>query len=159
VSLRLTLCFALQAAAACSAQTDVPVRAPVDWKRIDAGPFYFFAPADIRDATAPGIAYDSYAREFVGQALVLHFDYGQWSNDLNYDYPSFRAHQETIGGKPAKMVSFIAPPAKEFRYENFRAVYFVDTGKPNMHLTMTASCDGVSSCRDAEEIFRTVRFK
>jgi hypothetical protein len=159
VYLRLSLCLVLYTASICSAQTDPPVIAPADWKRIDVGPFSFFAPADVHDAPLPGIAEDSYVREFAGQHLVFHFDYGRWSNDLSYDYPSFQAHQEVIGGKPAKVVSFTAPPAKEFRYENFRAVYFADTGKPNMRLTMTASCDGASSCQEAVDIFRTLRFR
>jgi len=57
------------------------------------------------------------------------------------------------------MESFTAPKNGVLRWENYRAVYFADTSKPNMHLAVIASCDGAMGCQEAEDIFRTIRFK
>jgi hypothetical protein len=57
------------------------------------------------------------------------------------------------------LVSYTAVPKNEFRWPDFVAVYFAQAGKPHMRLTLFASCATMSSCRDAEDLVRSIRFK
>jgi hypothetical protein len=180
MNLRLTMCFVVWAAVASWAQTEAPIRVPANWKRIDLGPVSFFAPSEVRAATplfAPKedpastpltvTGADTYVRAFDAPTLYFVAQYGPGVNDFGAggadagspSAPSFRAHYESIGGKRARMESYIAPKNGVLRWENYRYVYFADTGKRNMHLEVTASCDGATGCQEAEDIFRTIRFK
>jgi hypothetical protein len=82
-----------------------------------------------------------------------------YSSSLQAPAETFRWHNEQIGGRAARMVSYTATPKGEFRYPDFVAVNFAQTGKRRMGLTLYASCAGMSGCRDAEDIFRSIRFK
>jgi hypothetical protein len=143
---------------ACGSVPD-PVSVPAGWKRTDVGPFSFWAPPDLRDLPLAGVPTDSYVREFQGKDLVIFFDYGFYSSALQAPAPTFRSHNELIGGRAARMVSYTATPKNEFRYPDFVAVNFAQTGKRGMRLTLYASCAGMSGCRDAEDVFRSIRFK
>jgi hypothetical protein len=172
MTLRLAMCFGLWAAAASSAQTETPVQVPANWERIDVGPVLFFAPSEVRAATplfAPKedpastpltvTGADTYDRRFDGPTLYLLVQYGPGVEDPGGPSPSFRSHYESIGGKRARMESFTAPTNGVLHWENYRVVYFADTGKPNTRLAVIASCDGPRGCQEAQEIFRTIRFK
>jgi hypothetical protein len=58
---------------ACNSVPD-PVNVPAGWKLVDAGPFSFWAPPDLRDLPLTGVPIDSYVREFQGKDLVISFD-------------------------------------------------------------------------------------
>jgi hypothetical protein len=135
-----------------------PVSVPATWKHIDVGPFSFWAPPDLSKAPLPGVPFDSYVGDFQGKGIVLSFDYGLYSSPLQAPGDDLRWHNELIGGRAARMVSYTAAPKGEFPYPNFVAVNFPQTGRAHMRLTMYASCGGMSSCRDSEDIFRTIRF-
>jgi hypothetical protein len=152
------LFVAIGALTACAASPE-PVKAPAGWHLFDVGPFSFYAPADVEDALLNGRAIDSYVRQFQGKSLFLMFDYGPYSSSFEGEDASLRSHEEMIGGRTAKFVSYEAIPKREFRYPNFVGAYFSRTGKRSMRLSMVASCDGFLSCRDAEDIFRTIRFR
>jgi hypothetical protein len=122
------------------------------------GPFSFWAPPDLSKAPLLGVPFDSYVGDFQGKDIVLNFDYGLYSSSLEAAGDDLRWHNELIGGRAARMVSYTAVPKGEFLYPNFVAVNFPETGRAHMRLTMYASCSGMSSCRDAEDIFRTIRF-
>ena len=124
------------------------------------GSFTFYAPSDVDNAPQSGGAIDSYVREFHGKSVILMVDYGLYSSSLgDTGEASFHWHEESIGGKAARMVAYTATPQGEFQYPNFVGVYFAGTNKRNMKLTMLASCGGLPSCHDAEGIFRTIRFR
>jgi hypothetical protein len=150
---------AVSALTACAGSPE-PVKAPAGWHLFDVGPFSFYAPADVEEASLNGMTIDSYVRQFQGKSLFLMLDYGQYSSSFEGERDgSFRSHEELIGGRAARVVSYEAIPKREFRYPNFVGVYFPRTGKRGMRLSMEASCDGFLSCRDAEDIFRTIRFR
>jgi hypothetical protein len=154
----LVLVGAVSTLLACSASSD-PVQVPKGWRFFDAGPFTFYAPSDVADVPLNGKPIDSYVREFQGDAVILMSDYGAYSNSLgDTGEASFHSHDESIGGKAARMVSYTGTPSGEFRYPNFVGVYFAHTNKRNISLSMVASCDGAPSCHVAEDIFRTIRF-
>ena len=107
-----------------------------------------------------GKAIDSYVREFHGKSVVLMVAYGPYSSSLgDTGDVTFRWHDESIGGKDARMVTYTATPEGEYRYATFVGVYFSRTNKRNMKLSMIASCNGPNSCHDAENMFRTIRFR
>jgi hypothetical protein len=146
------------ALAACSARSD-PVDVPSTWKRVDAGPFSFWAPADVRAAPPQGLPFDSYVGDYQGRGLVIMFDYGAYASALTAPGSDLRWHNELIGGREARMVSYATTPRGEFRYPNFVAVHLVEGGGHGMSLTMYASCAGLPTCRDAQAVFRSIRFK
>jgi hypothetical protein len=130
------------------------------WRLFDVGPFSFYAPPDVDNAPLSGTAEDSYVEEFHGKSLVLMFDYGLYSSSFpGTGEAAFKWHEESIGGKAARMVSYLGTPQGEFRYPNIVGVYFSSTNKRNIKLSMMASCDGQRACRDAEDVFRTIRFR
>ena len=173
VTLRLALYFVLAAALPSWAQTDGPVETPANWQRFEVGPVSFFAPNEVR-AVSPLLASKEgpaskpqtatavhYARAFQGPTLDLLVDYGNGDVLTRGDKANFQSHHEDIDAKRARFESFAMTPipSPAFRFENFRVVRFADTGKPNMHLAIVASCDGATGCQEAEDIFRTIRFK
>lgn len=177
MTLRLALCFVLWVASVSSAEAETPVPVPENWKRIEIGPVSFFVPSDVRPvdapkddpaATAVTPTQGSFLRALNGPSLFFSVSYGPASVDsldslgVGGALP-VSTHYESIGGKRAKMQSFTsARPSgtNAFRWTNCRAVFFIaDTGKAKMRLEMVASCKDVTSCREVEDIFRTVRFK
>jgi hypothetical protein len=180
MALRLAMCFVFWAASASWAQTDASVPSHATWQRIEVGPVSFFAPSEVRaisplfapkedPASTPSTvtAADNYARAFDGPTLSFVVQSGPALKDIDAgvedagspSFPSFRAHYEGIGGMRARMESYTAPKNGVLRWENWRVVYFADTGKPNIRVLVTASCDGATGCREIEEFFRTIRFK
>jgi hypothetical protein len=136
------------------------VEVPLGWKLLNAGPFSFYAPADVVVATNPGIPIDSLVGHYRGASIALLFDYGRYSNslsDLNGN-PTFRSHEELVGGRRARLASWSENQTGDGQPWNVHAVYFRDTGRQDMRLMMSATCSDYVACRDAEEIFRTVRF-
>lgn len=74
------------------------------WKRLDAGAFSLYAPPGWEFHQKQGI--DSYVGEFSGESILLHFDYGLYSNPLEEEKPpKYTVTHEQIGGKKAKIVS------------------------------------------------------
>jgi hypothetical protein len=155
VGLGFTMC----ALGACSGGT-TPTQIPGNWSRVDAGPFTFLAPPDVRATPLNGEPVDSFVRKFRGQAVDLMFDYGLYSNPLSGEaHGNFHSHGETIDGRTATLVSYTAKPEGEFRFQYFVAVHFPHTRESKLRLTAYASCAGVLSCRDAEDLFRSIRIK
>jgi hypothetical protein len=171
MALRLTMCFILWAATASWAQMGAPAQVPTNCEAREVGPVLFFAPSEIRAATplfAPKedpastpstVTEGVYDRGFDGPTLHLLVQYGHVGEDQVGPSQNFRSHYESIDGKRARMESFTAPTNGVLRWENYRVVYFADIGKANMRLRVIASCDGQTGCQEAENIFRTIRFK
>lgn len=147
---------ALVALQGCSQYAE-PVEAPLSWKRIDVGPFAFWAPSDVVELRVHPV--DSYVREFKGVGMALVFDYGHYSSDLG-DRRS--AHYESVGGRLARFVSFddaSSAGADVAIYPHWESAYFRFTGATGMRLTFQGSCQDVEHCRALQTIYRTVRFK
>jgi hypothetical protein len=76
----------------------------VGWHKVEAGAFSLFAPSGWEFHQLQGI--DSYVGEFVGDGIVLNFDFGRYSNPLNEaQEPAYAVVHESIGGSDAKIVS------------------------------------------------------
>src|SRR5258708_37998602 len=76
-ALSAVLCFLLVSnGAQCKAQTP-----PAGWLKLDAGPFSIFAPSGWEFHQLVGV--DSYVGEFVGDGVVLRFDFGGCSKPHN----------------------------------------------------------------------------
>lgn len=100
------------------------VSAPADWHRVDAGPFSILAPSGWEFHQLQGV--DSYVGEFVGDGVVLTFDFGGYSNDLKEEMkPVYVIIQKTIGGRRAKIVSPRTPG------QGITGVYFRNVGDSN----------------------------
>jgi len=135
-----------------------PVHIPATWKCIDAGRFSFWAPPGVVPAPLRGRPVDSYVGEYRGHQLFLSFDYGPYSSSLQTPGDNLRSHDELIDGRAARLVSYTAAPNGDFAWPNFVAVHFPKTQEHGMRLTMYASCGSALSCREAEQIFRSIRF-
>src|SRR5258708_19403309 len=81
------------------------VTAPTTWHKVDAGAFSLFAPLGWEFHQLAGV--DSYVGEFVGDGVVLRFDFGQDSSGYlkRAKKPAYVIAHESIGGFPAKIAS------------------------------------------------------
>ncbi|MGA3325835.1 MAG: hypothetical protein ABSF45_15285 [Terriglobia bacterium] len=81
------------------------VRAPIGWHKLEAGAFSLFAPLGWEFHQRQGI--DSYVGKFVGEGVVLNFDFGGYSSGYlkKATKPAYVIGHESIGGFRAKIVS------------------------------------------------------
>ena len=124
--------------------------APADWHKIDAGPFSILAPSGWGFHQLQGV--DSYVGEFVGDGVVLRFDFGEYSNSLKEEKkPAYAVIHKSIGGRRAKIVSPRTPG------HGITGVYFRDVGDSNA-LTLFGH-DLTSTQQELVlKIFETLRF-
>jgi hypothetical protein len=102
---------------ACSSAS-YPSQAPASgWVKLEAGAFSLYAPPGWQFHKEQGI--DSYVGKFTGDGIVLHFDYGLYSNPLDEaTAPKYTVTHEEIEGRKAKIVSPRVPGTR------LTAVYF-----------------------------------
>lgn len=103
MGLRSTLClFALTFWTFPQSQADT---APTGWHKVDAGPFSILAPQGWEFHQLESV--DSYVGEFVGDGVVLTFDFGGYSSGYlkKAKKPEYVIAHESIGGHSAKIVS------------------------------------------------------
>jgi hypothetical protein len=130
---------------------------PPDWVKVDARYFEFFAPRDLESVPVEGI--DSFVGEYVGNSMVLGFDYGAYSDPLNHESSKqFVANEEFIDGKRAKVVSYYNPGSGH-RFDYVIAVHFPDTGERGTKLTVYITCKTPEDSEAAKTILETIRFK
>lgn len=126
------------------------VVAPTNWHKVEAGAFSLFAPSGWEFHQLQGI--DSYVGEFVGDGVVLSFDFGRYSNPLDEaKEPAYIIAHESIGGFSAKIVSPRTPG------HGVTGVYFRNVGLSN------ALCLYGKDLTAAQQelvltIFETIRF-
>jgi hypothetical protein len=138
-----------------------PVKAPLSWVKNDVGAFTFYTPPNLVDFKSGGAAVDSYVREYKSETIYLSFDYGAYSNSLSGNSDSNCTYSRAdIGGRRARLKACNEMEANmPFLFAKLTAVHFADTGSRGKRLTMDASCATDASCKDAREIFDTIRFK
>lgn len=94
------------------------------WHKVDAGPFSILAPSGWEFHQLQGV--DSYVGEFVGDGVVLRFDFGGYSNPLKEEkQPAYVVIHKSIGGRRAKIVSPRTPG------HGTTGVYFRNVGDSN----------------------------
>ena len=80
------------------------VAIPTCWHKLDAGPFSISAPPGWEFHQLPGV--DSYVGQFVGDGVVLTFDFGRYSTELrNAKKPAYIIAKKPVDGRTAKVVS------------------------------------------------------
>ncbi len=121
-----------------------------NWRKLDAGPFSFLAPLGWGFHQLPGV--DSYVGEFVGDGVVLTFDFGGYSNPLKEEKkPTYVVIHKSIDGHAAKIVSPRVPG------HGITGVYFRNGGNASA-LTLFGK-DLTSTQQElALKIFETLRF-
>jgi hypothetical protein len=125
-------------------------RPPTGWHKVDAGPFSILAPSGWEFHQLQGV--DSYVGEFVGDGVVLRFDFGGYSNSLKEEKkPEYVVIHKPIGGRPAKIVSPRTPG------HGITGVYFRNVGDSN---ALTLFGHDLTSKQQALvlKIFETLRF-
>jgi hypothetical protein len=126
------------------------VSAPDNWYKVDAGPFSILAPSGWEFHQLEGV--DSFVGEFVGNGVVLMFDFGGYSNALKEEKkPTYVVIHKSIGGHRAKIVSPRTPG------HGVTGAYFRNVGDSNA-LTLFGH-DLTSTQQElALKIFDTLRF-
>jgi hypothetical protein len=129
------------------------VTATIGWHKVDAEAFSIFAPLGWEFHQLAG--FDSYVGEFVGDGVVLRFDFGGYSS-CGYllkkaKKPSYAIAHESIGGFPGKIVSPRTPG------HGVTAAYFRNVGHSN------GLCFWGTDLTSAQQelalkIFETIRF-
>jgi hypothetical protein len=124
--------------------------APANWHKVDAGPFAILAPPGWEFHQLQGV--DSYVGEFVGENIVLRFDFGGDSNPLKEEKkPAYVVTHKSIGGRRAKVVSPRTPG------HGITGVYISNVGDSNA-LTLFGR-DLTSAQQELVlKIFETLRF-
>jgi hypothetical protein len=101
------------------------VTTPTGWNKVEAGAFSIFAPSGWKFHQLMGV--DSYVGEFIGDGVVLRFDFGQYSSGhlKKSKRPSYVIGHESIGGFSAKIASPRTPG------HGVTGVYFRNVGHSN----------------------------
>lgn len=124
--------------------------APADCHKVDAGPFSILAPSGWEFHQLQGV--DSYVGEFVGDGVVLTFDFGRYSNTLKKEKkPAYVVTHKSIGGRRAKIVSPRVPG------HGITGVYFRNAGNASA-LTLFGKDLTPTQQELALKIFETLRF-
>ena len=134
------------------------------WRLIDArGNFSFRVPPDMEEVLVMGI--DSYVGRYESAACRLDFDHGYYSDSLRTygDRPEYAEEEAEVGGRTAKLVSFVQPEAADGF--PFRAgISFADVGLPHRppfgatRLTLFLRCRERPVLEVARPILRSVTF-
>jgi hypothetical protein len=124
---------------------------PATQLKLDAGPFSILAPLGWEFHQLMGV--DSFVGEFVGDGVVLRFDFGQHSggNLKKYKKPDYVFDHESIGGFPAKIASSKTPG------QGLTGVYFRNVGHSN-GLFLWGQDLTPAQQELALKIFKTIRF-
>lgn len=133
-----------------------PSQLPDNWKYINAdNSFGFYVPPDMKKDEVQGI--DSYVGKFHNNGLELSFDYGIYSDPLEYSKePDYKEVWVKIDGKSAKIVTFHKPSGyKDF--SDVAAVHFPQIGKETK-LTMWVYCKSPDEQQVAKTIFSSIQF-
>jgi hypothetical protein len=135
----------------CRVQCDgAPLSSPSDWHKVDAGPFSILAPSGWQFHQLEGV--DSYVGEFVGDGVVLTFDFDEYSNPLKEEKkPTYVVIHKSIGGRRAKIVSPRTPG------QGITGAYFRNAGNANA-LTLFGKDLTPTQQELALKIFETLRF-
>jgi hypothetical protein len=121
------------------------------WHKVDAGPFSILAPSTWEFHQLQGV--DSYVGEFVGDGVVLKFDFGRYSNSFKKEKkPAYVVTHKSIGGRRAKIVS------PRTSGHGITGVYFRNVGDSNAALILFGR-DLTSTQQELVlKIFDTLRF-
>jgi hypothetical protein len=95
------------------------------WHKVAAGPFSILAPSGWAFHQLPGV--DSYVGEYVGDGVVLRFDFGEYSSGYlkKFKKPAYVIAHQSIGGFPATIASSTTPG------HGVTGVYFRNVGQSN----------------------------
>jgi hypothetical protein len=124
--------------------------APADWSKVDVGAFSIFAPSGWKFRQLQGI--DSYVGEFIGDGVVLRFDFGGDSNPLKEEKePAYVVAHKSIAGLRARIVSPKTPG------HGVTGIYFPKTFGSNK-LSLFGQDLSAAQQELALRIFETIRF-
>jgi hypothetical protein len=127
-----------------------PQSVRADWLNLDAGPFSILAPSGWEFHQLDGA--DSFVGEFVGDSIVLKFDYGGYSNPLKEEKkPIYVVFHKLIGGHKAKIVS------PKVSGHGITGMYFRNAGNASA-LTVFGKDLTPAQQELALKIFETLRF-
>jgi hypothetical protein len=153
----ILILLATMAATLCGCTPSTDVAPPAGWTRVDAQYFAFYVPPDVK--AVPAAAIDSFVGSYRGNAISLGFDYGQYSDPLNYqDSVAFVENTERINGHKAKVVSFHNPKSGH-PFDEVIAAHFAQAGSNGAKLTFFATCRTAAEYATVRTIFRTIQFK
>lgn len=123
---------------------------PSSWHKLDAGPFSILTPSRWEFHQLTGV--DSYVGEFVGDGIVLKFDFGGYSNPLKEQKkPAYFVVHKSIHGHRATIVS------PRTSGHGITGVYFRNAGNASA-LTLFGRDLTDTQQELVSKIFETLRF-
>ncbi len=131
----------------------------VDWFSVKNHHFSAMLPPGWAYEPLQGI--DSFVGRYHGDGAELTFDYGFYSDPLNYDAdPVYDVHEETIGGLTAKIVRTKgAPGLTGVHFAFIESSQFPGDNIPfDVRLTITGQNLSTAHQEIAMQIFRSIRF-
>jgi len=151
----LLFCSLLAVASGCTPATSVSP--PFGWVQIDAREFSFYVPPDVKAVPVQGI--DSFVGEYNGDSISLNFDYGHYSDPLDYkERTNYIAHDERIDDKKARVVSY-DNPGSGHPFDYAIGIHFPEVNGKDIRLTVYATCKTTNDYETARTVFRTIKFR
>lgn len=128
-----------------------------EWQRVEIkGRFSFSIPPEMKRTSASGI--DSLVGEYRSPNISLSFDYGWYSDPL--DYQGRTNYEESfieVDGRKAKLVTFRQTDSKN-DFANFAGIHFADPGDDQNKLTMWARYQNRNDLDQIKRVFQSIKF-
>jgi hypothetical protein len=121
------------------------------WRELGLGSAVTFAVP--RDAVAQDVApVDSLFGVLRGEGYEIRYDYGRYGEDLTvlYEEPGYTQTTRDIDGHTAAEITYLSPPG---------IVRLLSVAHDHNFLTIRISCTDAATCRLADEVFASVRFR
>ena len=128
-----------------------------EWQKVEVkGRFSFSIPPDIKRTSAAGT--DSLVGEYRGANVSLGFDYGWYSDPLEYrGKTNYQESSIEIDGRRAKLVTFRRTGGPN-DFANFAGIHFADLGDEQNKLTMWAGYHNEADLDQVKKIFQSIKF-
>lgn len=141
----------------CTVQLPADAPPPAqDWQKVEIkGRFSFSLPPEMKQTPVEGM--DSLVREYASPHVRLGFDYGWYSDPL--DYPGrvdYQAGMVEIDGRKAKLVTFRSADAQT-DFANFAGIHLADPGDGQNKLTMWARYQNPADLSQIKKIFQSIK--
>ena len=145
-----SLCLCIVLVSCGAAQEPVPS----NWKKVNEHYFEFYVPPDMEKVMVQGI--DSHVGQYQNKSITLNFDYGLYSDPLNY-----------VSKQPQESVEIDGHQARIVRYKDADGRFIMAVHIPAIlrereyvgpKLTMFSSCASQTDFDTVREIYYSVRF-
>ena len=128
-----------------------------EWQKVEIkGRFSFYIPPEMKRTSASGI--DSLVGEYRNSNISLSFDYGWYSDSLDYGgRTDYEERFIEVDGRKAKLVTFSQSNSKN-DFTNFAGIHFANPVDGQDKLTMWARYQNQNDLNQIKKVFQSIKF-